>query len=179
MKTMCARMPFEVELEAEEQAKEWPVTKIIIGTVILLVVIAAYFVINLYLEASSATLYISVRDAQKKPIVNSRIDIIDSYGKTRTQMGKASYMFELALGTHEIIVRSPGFKEKRIELNLESDKELTITLEKESFMKIMNIEMPSQLICPGKRYGTITIANNSDKDGFASCLLYTSPSPRD
>jgi HSP20 family molecular chaperone IbpA len=160
--------PFEVELEAEEQTDEWPVTKIIIGAVILLVVIAAYFVINLYLEASSATLYLSIKDVQKKPIVNSRVDIIDSYGKMRTQMGKALYKFELGAGTYEVIVRSPGFKEKRFELNLEGDKELTITLEKEYFMKIVNVEIPPQLICPSKRYGTITIANTSEKDDFAS-----------
>ncbi|MCD6247458.1 MAG: PEGA domain-containing protein [Candidatus Diapherotrites archaeon] len=164
--------PLEVEFdeqneEVEEQSKDY-LGKIIAVIVILLVAVAAYFAINYYLEIKYSKLRVVVKDFSGKELDNSQVIVSNEFGFLEKRMGNATYEFELESGKYTIIVRSPGYKEKRLQIKLTQDRELKVVLEKEAFLRIKSIEMPAELICPSLAYGTITIENLSDKEEQAS-----------
>ena len=164
--------PFEIEFdeeneEVEEQSKDY-LGKIIAIVVILLVAVAAYSAINYYLEIKYSKLHIIIKDFSGKELDNSQVIVSNEFGFLEKRMGNAAYAFELESGKYTIIVRSPGYKEKRLQIELTQDRELEVVLEKEAFLRIKSIEMPAELICPSVAYGTITIENLSDKEEQAS-----------
>jgi len=164
--------PFELEFdeqneEVEEQSRDY-LGKIIAIAVILLVAVAAYFAINYYLEIKYSKLRIVIKDFSGKELDNSQVVVSNEFGFLKKHMGNATYEFELESGKYTIIAKSPGYKEKKLQIELTQDRELEVVLEKEAFLRIKSIEMPAELICPSVTYGTITIENLSDKEEQAS-----------
>ncbi|RLG70042.1 MAG: hypothetical protein DRO07_01165, partial [Candidatus Iainarchaeum archaeon] len=114
--------PLEVEFdeqneEVEEQSKDY-LGKIIAVIVILLVAVAAYFAISYYLEIKYSKLRVVVKDFSGKELDNSQVIVSNEFGFLEKHMGNATYEFELESGKYTIIVRSPGYKEKRLQIEL-------------------------------------------------------------
>lgn len=168
-------IPLEVEFDeqtekAEMQGRDY-FGKIIAIIVILLAAIAVYFAINHYLEIKYSNLRIVIKDAAGNELKNSQVIVSNNLGLVEKRMGEAIYNFRLESGEYEIVARSPGYKEKSLQIELGQDRELEIVLEREAFLRIKTVEMPAELICPSVTYGTITMENLSDKELRADILF--------
>ena len=145
--------------------------KIVVLLVIILVLVASYIAITYYLEIKYSALEIVVKDEFGKEIENSYVLVTNEYGFKEERMGSAFYEFELESGRYKIVVRSPGYLEKEYELELSEDRSLIVVLEKPVVLRIKELYIPEQVICPSTAYGSITIKNESSEDKEASLVF--------